>query len=184
MMGSGKTTLALRDVANAPRVIVYTPGHSNRGLLDYPYIYDEPHYLKDWATWIERYPRLRIEKRVSPSTVFRLLAGVRGRYILLDDVTALKTTPEERNDFEAFVRTVRFNGNRLILTTHRVRKDIPRLVHVIGTSFYWVGPGVRSRPELDAMYDLVNYPIDYWDFCKGIETRKWGEAFPLRKAAQ
>ncbi len=183
MLGSGKTTLALKDLEREPRVLIYSPGVSNDGLKAYPYIYDTPDYLQHWPKWLEQNPRLRIEKRVSPSTLFHLLTYVRQRVILLDDVTALKTTPQERSDFEAFLRTVRFNGNRLILTTHRAIKDVPPLVQIIGTSFYWVGPGTRHRREIDVLYSLVNYPISYADFCAGVERCKKFESFPIRRAS-
>ncbi len=181
-MGSGKTTLALQAVENAPRLIIYTPGSSNKKLNEIPYIYDTPEYMRSWQEWLRRYPRLRIEKRESPTTIFRLLSNVRGCSILLDEVVALKTEPQERTDFEAFCRTIRYNGNQLVITTHRVQKDLPRLLHVIGTSFYWVGPGIRHEQELKTMYGLTNYPITYDDFVDGIERCNYFESFPIRMA--
>lgn len=172
LMGSGKTTQALRDVENRQRVIVYSPGSTNPLMLSYPYIYDTAEYLRDFKRYRELYPRLRVEKKAFPSEFFKILSSseIRGYTLVLDDVAALKTCGQERSDFEAFIRTVRFNQNQVILTTHRARKDLPPLVHVIGTSFFYVGPGTRSKREIETLYELANYPISLEDFTKGLET--------------
>lgn len=170
LMGSGKTTQALRDVQGAARVIIYSPGSSNPLMGQYPFIYDTPDYLKNFTRYLGIYPRVRVEKRAFPSTFFREMSRVRGYAIVLDDLAALKTSGHEKNDFDAFIRTVRFNDNRVILTTHRARGDISPLVRNIGTSFYYVGPGVRSPWELKTLYELTNYPISYEEFCSKLQN--------------
>lgn len=182
LMGSGKTTRALQDVAQHPRVVVYSPGMSNRAMLTYPYILDTPEYLKDFGTWIARYPRLRIEKRSFPTPLFRYFAQLKGTTFVLDDLGALTTSGQERNEFQAFVRTVRFNGNTIILTTHRARGDVPPLVRHIGTSFYWVGPGTRSSKEIETLFELANYPISLTEFRDRMERNHPFEIFPVRKS--
>lgn len=187
-MGSGKTTRALQDVASHPRLIVYSPGTSNPLLTALPYIYDTQEYLKDAGTYLQKHPRIRIEKKANPSQTFKLLATLRGFSIVLDDVAALKTHPQERSDFDGFIRTVRYNGNRVIITTHRANKDLSPLVRTVGTSFYYVGPGTRSQRELLTLYDLTNFPISFPDFCRGITQNPARHAqtpagiFPIRKA--
>lgn len=170
LMGSGKTTQAFRDIERSPRVIVYSPGTTNPLMLTLPYVHDTSNYLKDFSRWIKLHPRIRFEKKAFPSMMFRVLSQVKGYSILLDDVAALKTNGQERADFEAFIRTIRFNGNHLVMTTHRARKDLPPLVNVLGTSFYYVGPGPRYRKEIEALYELVNYPISEEEFIRGLEA--------------
>lgn len=187
-MGSGKTTQALKDLAGHERVIIFSPGSTNPLMHQFPYIWDTPIYLKDWHLWLLKEPRLRVEKRAAPTAMFRLLSHVRGYSILLDDVAALKTLPEERADFEAFLRTVRFNGNQVVITTHRARKDLPPLLHTIGTSFYYVGPGPISKREVESLRDLVNYPVSDDAFAEGLKNnppRNGGHPagiFPIRRA--
>lgn len=187
LMGSGKTTQALRELESKERVIVYSPGSSNPLMHTYPYIYDTLQYLRDFQKYLSMYPKLRIEKRAFPSEFFKTLARVRGYAILLDDVAALKTSGQERADFEAFVRTVRFNGNQVIITTHRANSDLPPLVRTIGTSFFYVGPGTRSKRELDTLYELTNYPVTLEEFSNGLirnparSGNRPAGLFPIRK---
>ena len=187
LLGSGKTTEALKDIADRERVIILSPGTSNPMMRSYPYIYDTPAYLKDWSRWLATFPRLRVEKRAHPTPMFRLLSNLRGYTFLLDDVAALKTDPQERSEFEAFLRTVRYNGNQLVMTTHRIRKDLPPLVHSIGTSFYWVGPGTRIKRDLEALLELTNVPISYDEFSQRLENNPARTAsrpagiFPIRR---
>lgn len=180
LAGSGKTTRALMDFKNRSSVVVYSPGASNPLINGLPWIFDSPGYLKDWRRYLEKFPQLRIEKKAYPSTMFRHLASLRGYSILLDDVAALKTEREERADFEAFLRTVRFNGNQVIITTHRARKDISPLVHTLATSVYYVGPGVRSKREIETLYELSNYPISLENFTGGLATNKPFQLFKIR----
>lgn len=170
LMGSGKTTQAMRDVEASKRLIVYSPGSTNPALhpSKIPYVYDSPEYMKNLGKHLERTPRLRVEKKVAQSDFFRVASQFKSYSFLLDDIAALKTTPQERSDFEAFIRTVRYNGNQVIITTHRARKDLPPLVLTIGTSFYYVGAGTRFKREIDTLYELTNYPITYQDFAQGL----------------
>lgn len=179
LMGSGKTTQALRDVENLPRVLIFSPASTNPLMAKYPYIYDTPEYLQSFGKFLEMYPRLRIEKRAAPSPLFKILSNLRGYTIVFDDIAALKTTAEERSDFEAFVRTIRYNGNQVIITTHRARKDLPPLVQTLATSLYYVGPGSHSRREIETLYELVNYPISSEEFASRLKAnlpRNGGQA--------
>lgn len=182
LMGSGKTTHALAALQNAERYIIYGPSCSHESLYEIPYIYDTDVYLKDFGAWVARCPRLRIEKRAFPSNIYQHLSTVRGTRLLLDDVPALRTNGKERSEFDAFVRTVRYNGNQLILTAHRARSDISPLVRHVGTSFYWVGPGTRSRREIDSMYELTNYPISFAEFSDRLEKNSKYQLLEIRRA--
>lgn len=168
LMGSGKTTQALIDVQQCKRLLIYSPGLSHPLLKDVPRIFDGPEYTKDLSKFLDRHGRIRVEKQVTPSDFFDRCRAIYSTAILLDDLAALKTDPNERIAFEAFIRTVRHNGNRLVITTHRANRDLPRLVHTLATSIYYVGPGVPSGKEVDALYDLTNYPITRDNFGIGI----------------
>lgn len=168
LMGSGKTTQALKDIERSPRALIYSPTTTNPGMRSYPYIYDTPDYLNSLPQYLKKFPRLRIEKRANPSSLFILLSRLRGYAILFDDIAALKTTAQERSDFEAFIRTIRYNGNQVIITTHRARKDLPPLVLTLATSIYYVGPGTRNRREIETLFELVNVPISFDEFERGL----------------
>lgn len=182
-MGSGKTTQALKDVEGRQRVVIYSPGCSNKAMNRYPFIYDTADYLRGFERYLSVYPQIRVEKRAAPTEFFKVLSRLRGYTIVLDDLAALTTSGPERNDFQAFIRTVRFNNNPVIITTHRARADIPPLVRAIGTSFYYVGPGTKNPDELKTLYELVNFPLDYAEFCKGIEGNKPHALYAIRRVS-
>ena len=182
LMGSGKTTRALHDVWNSQRLLILSPTCPHVALHEIPSIYDTENYLKDFSAWIQRYPRLRIEKRAFPSEIFQHLSTLRGYVIMLDDLPALKTNGSERAEFDSFIRTVRYNGNRVVLTAHRAKGDISPLVRHIGTSFYWVGAGTRSRRELDSLYELTNFPISFNEFCDVMARNQKYQVMDIRRA--
>lgn len=179
-MGSGKTTQAFKDVETKERLLIYSPGTSNEKLKTVPHIYDAPEYLQTLPTYLNAHPRLRVEKRVSSSALFEQMALLRGYAILLDDFAALVGTGEEKASFQAFIRTVRYNGNQVIITTHRANSDLPPLVRVVATSIFYVGPSHRGARELQTLYELVNYPIEEKDFYAGLTENPPYHLFPIR----
>lgn len=180
LMGSGKTTQAFADVQDRARLIIYSPGTSNEKLKTVPHIYDTPEYLAALQKYLDAHPRLRIEKRASPSTLFEQMALMRGYTFLLDDFAALVGSPEEKAGFQGFIRTVRYNGNQVVITTHRANSDLPPLVRVVATSIFYVGPSHRGTRELQTLYELVNYPISEKDFYAGLMENKAFQSYPIR----
>ncbi len=183
LMGSGKTTWAIRDMGPGPRVIVYSTG-SPEALRNIPYIYDSPEYLKTLPQYLRRYETqsFRIEKRASPSTMFEQLATLRGYRVMLDDLPALLSTPEDKASFQGFVRTIRYNGNQVVITAHRAMGDLPPLLRTVATSIYYVGPSHRGKIELRTLYEMVNYPIEEREFYNGLMNTKPYKTFPIRRA--
>lgn len=182
LLGSGKTTCALRDVQACRQLIFYSAVVTHRDIFNLPLIYDTPNYLAHLEGYLKHYGKIRIEKRALPSEAFQAFVKIRNCAFVVDDVTAVKTDPKERTDFDAWIRSVRYNGNRVILTTHRARRDLSPLIHNLGNSFYYVGPSIQSRKELETMYDLTNYPISFEEFSHKLINNQPHQIFPIRRS--
>lgn len=181
LMGSGKTTYAVNDIKGCERSLVYASGAPSILRENYPrYIYDTPDFTVSLKRYLADYPHLRIEKRGEQS-IFEELKTLHGYRILLDDFPALTTTGEDYRTAQAFFRTVRYNGNQVVVTAHRANGDLPPLLRQVATSIYYVGPSHRGERELRTLYELVNYPITDRDFFQSIISTPKYKTFVIRR---
>lgn len=153
--GSGKTTLAfdlLDSWYKGHRAVVVAPSVTHprmRGLpivaspRGMPAAHRVLYVVRDTVPWdeLERVPLL-----------------------LLDDIAAF---PERDHDaLERFIRGCRWRGQWVLITTHRIQRDLPRVTGAVARRVYYVGPLADRKEALELYYrSTLGGRMDAEAFC-------------------
>lgn len=150
--GSGKSSLALDLVEGRPFVWI-GPAPMNPEIKALPWCFDTPGDLKANAGRIrDGAETFSVRVKDHNPEIFEIL-NVEGRTIVFDECSCLSKPAETKEPFLLFLRMARSRGQKIIVTTHRVIKDIaPEVSQNLSRYIYQVG----RQKHPDAIDELYN----------------------------
>ena len=168
---SGKTTLAV-DFCDALQIkaVIIAPQMSNPRFFEFDHVVDHGQDFQD--AYDKSIGHLLVKVTEARSDLFKRLEGF--PVVLFDEITLLIDNSKCEEAFKKFARNIRSRDQKVFVTTHRLKDDLPPVVRgEVARKLIQVGPLFDTQKQHD-LYDAGNIAghITFKGFAESLERMK------------